>query len=128
LVDATPSSYRGRGGLADEPGQWFGEQDGFAPQLEADLGVAGVDVVKGEADDAAGGLGVEKYQESGDAVLGFDGVVVQQPAGLVPAGLGVDGPGGAVPSGRCEAGLNASGWWVSSSVAYAPKREMWARV
>src|SRR5262249_38811082 len=34
------------GDLEDESGQWFGEQDWLAPQAEADLGVAGVDVVE----------------------------------------------------------------------------------
>ena len=40
--------------------------------------------------------------EAGDSVGGFDGVLVQEPAALVPAGLGVDGAAGAVPSGGWE--------------------------
>ena len=68
-----------------------------ASQLEADLVVPGVDVVEGEADDAADGLGEQEHEQPGDAVLGFDGGVVQQPAGLPPAGLGVDDSGWAAP-------------------------------
>src|SRR5512142_1700408 len=64
-----------RGGLADQPGQWLGKQDRLAPQLEADLVAAGVEVFEGEADNAAGGLGVEEHEQPGDPVLGVDGVV-----------------------------------------------------
>ena len=62
-----------------------------------------MDVVEGEAADRGGPLGVEQHEQAGDAVLGFEGVVVQQPAGLFPAGLGVDDAGGAAPPGRREA-------------------------
>src|SRR6266498_894509 len=64
----------GGGEVADEPGEWFGEKDRFAAQAEANLGVGGVEVAEGEADDAADGLGVEEHEQPSDAVLGFDGV------------------------------------------------------
>jgi hypothetical protein len=64
--------------------------------------VGGVEVLEGEAADRGWGLGVEQEEYAGDFVGGFDGVLVQVPAGLVPAGLGVDGAAGAVPSGGWE--------------------------
>ncbi len=47
-------------------------------------------------------MGVEQHEQPSDAVLGLEGVVVQQPAGVFPAGLGVEGTGGAVPLGCRE--------------------------
>src|SRR5205823_7941754 len=61
--------------------------------------VAGLDVVEGEAADHRRPLGVEEDEEAGDAVLGFEGAVVEQPAGLFPAGLGIDGAGRPAPPG-----------------------------
>ena len=71
--------------------------------------LAGVDLVEGEAADRGGPLGVDIGVDhgddpgddrrgiliaalglAGDAVFGFDGIVVQQAAGVVPSGLGVD--------------------------------------
>jgi len=52
--------------------------------------VAGVDAGEGEAADRGGGLCVEEHEEAGDAVFDVDGLVAQQPTGLVPACFGVD--------------------------------------
>jgi hypothetical protein len=64
----------------DKAGQWFGEHDGLTAQPQPHLIVTGLDVVKGEAADRRRPLGVEQNEQSGDTVLGFVGVVVQQPA------------------------------------------------
>jgi len=56
-------------------------------------------VAEGEAADDRWPLGVEEDEQAGDAVFGFEGAVVQQPAGLLPASLGVDCTGGAAPPG-----------------------------
>jgi hypothetical protein len=47
-------------------------------------------------------LRVEQDEQAGEAVGGFDGVVVQQPAGLLPPSLGVYGAGRALPLGCRE--------------------------
>src|SRR5260370_5390595 len=47
-------------------------------------------------------MGVEENEQASDPVFGFDGVVVEQPAGLLPAGFGVDDAGRAVPPGGGE--------------------------
>jgi hypothetical protein len=89
--------------LQDEAGQRLGEHHRLAAQPQADRTVvAGVDVVEGEAADRRWPLSVEEHQQPGDAVLGLEGVVVQQPAGLLPAGLGVDDARGAAPPGGGE--------------------------
>jgi hypothetical protein len=59
-----------------------------------------VHVVDGEPADRCRGLGVEEQQQAGEAVFGFDGVVVQQAPGDVPAVLVVQGLGRAVPAQR----------------------------
>jgi hypothetical protein len=71
-------------------------------QARPHVAVAGLDVVEGEAADCRRPLGVEQDEQSGETVLGFDGFVVQQPAGLLPAALGVDDAGGAGPFDRGE--------------------------
>ncbi|WP_409497382.1 hypothetical protein [Amycolatopsis sp. cmx-11-12] len=79
--------------MADESGEWFWEHNWFAAEVDADV-VAGVDLIEGEAADRGWPLGVEQNQQTGHPMLGLDGVVVQQPAGLFPTGLGVDDPAG----------------------------------
>ena len=64
--------------------------------------LVGVNMVEGQAADRGGPLGVEENEQAGDAVLGFDGVVVQQAAGVVPSGLGVDDAARPVPPGGGE--------------------------
>jgi len=59
-------------------------------------------MVEGEAADRGWGLCVEEHEQAGDPVDGMDGVIVQQPPGLRPAGLGVDGAGWPMPSGSGE--------------------------
>jgi hypothetical protein len=56
-----------------------------------------LEVGEDEAADGRWPLGVEQDEQPGDAIFGFDGVVVQQPAGLVPACFGVDDARRAVP-------------------------------
>ena len=84
--------------LQDQGVERFGEDDRLAAQPDPDLVAAGLDVAEGEAADRGRPLGVEQDEQPGDAVLGFEGVVVQQPACLFPAGLGVDDAGRAAPS------------------------------
>jgi hypothetical protein len=55
-----------------------------------------------EPADGRGPLGVEQDQQAGDAVFGLEVLVVQQGAGLVPAGFGVDDAGRAYPADRGE--------------------------
>jgi hypothetical protein len=59
-------------------------------------------MAEGQAADHGGPLGVEEDEQAGQAVLGLEAVVVEQPAGLLPAGLGVDHPGRAAPPGCRE--------------------------
>src|SRR5205823_8384672 len=91
---------------ADEGGEGVGQDDGFAAEPQPHLVFVGVNVVEGEAADRGGPLCVEQDEQPGDAVFGFDGVVVEQPARLLPAGFGVDDAGRAVPfgGGEVEAG------------------------
>jgi hypothetical protein len=65
-----------------------------------------VHVVEGESADCCGALGVEEDQAPGEAVLGLEGGVVEQPACLFPSGLGVDDARRAGPPvcGQVEAG------------------------
>ena len=90
---------------------------------------------------AAGRLGVEQHEQPGDAVLGFDGVVVQQPASLFPAGLGVDDPGRPAPFDGCEVQAGSasvvvpsgrssprSSRWVASGPASHASRSPWRAV
>lgn len=58
----------------------FGQLDGDGPEADR-YGVAiGVDVVvEGESDDSCGALGVEQEQQPGDAVVGIQSDVMQQP-------------------------------------------------
>lgn len=92
-------------GRDDLPGQGiegFGEHDGLVAETQAFFVVAGVDVMEGEAADRRRCLGVEEDEQAGEAVFGFEGVVVDQPAGLPPPGFGVDHPGWSAPADGCE--------------------------
>jgi hypothetical protein len=81
----------GRDELEGERVEWLGQDDGFAAQPQPNLVVLdGLDVVDGEAADRGRPLGVEQHEQPGHPVFGLERVVVEQPAGLVPAGLGVD--------------------------------------
>ncbi len=71
----------------------FWQYDRFATESQPYLGLVGEDVVGGESTDRGVPLRVEHYEQPSDAVLGFDGAVVEQPACLVPAGLTVNDGG-----------------------------------
>ena len=88
--------------LLDQGVDRLGEHDGLAPEPEACLGVARLDVFERELADRCGCLRVEHDEQSGDAVFAFESVIVQQPAALVPAGLGVDDAGRSAPFDRRE--------------------------
>ena len=88
--------------MEDEGVEWIGQNDGLAAEAKPYLLLVGLDMVEGEAADGGDPLGIEQNEQPGDAVLGFDGVVVEQPAGLLPSGLGVDDPARPVPSGGRE--------------------------
>ncbi len=74
-----------------------GQLDRDGAEADADRPVRLLDVVDGETGDRCGPLGVEEQQQSGKAVFGLEGVVVQQASGGGPAGLVVHRLGGAVP-------------------------------
>ena len=78
--------------MGDECAERLGQDDGLAAEPEPHVLLVGVDLLEGEAADRGGPLGVEENEQAGDAVPGFEGVVVQQAAGVVPSGLGVDMP------------------------------------
>ena len=73
------------------------ERPGTA-QAEAYLVVIGLDVVDRQPADGGWLLGVEQHEQSGEAVLGREGIVVEQPSGLFPAVLGVEDTGRPIPS------------------------------
>ena len=79
-------SAAGGGELEEECAEWLRQDDGFAAEPELHVLLAGVNMVEGQAADRGGPLGVEENEQAGDAVLGFEGVVVQQAAGVVPIG------------------------------------------
>jgi len=70
--------------LEDKRGQGLGEHDGFAAQTQPHFIVAALDVIEGEAADRGRPLGVEQHEQASDTVLGLEGVVLEQPAGLFP--------------------------------------------
>jgi hypothetical protein len=102
LVAQCGVSAAGGGELKDQGVEWPGQDDGLAAEPEPHVLLAGVNMVQGQAADRGGPLGVEENEQAGDTVLGFDGVVVQQAAGVVPSGLGVDDAARPVPSGGGE--------------------------
>ena len=85
-----------------EGGQRLGQHHGHRPEAEPDRAVAGVEVVEGEAADRRGPLGVKQYQQPCDAVAGAEGIVVQQPPGLLTAPVLIKRPGGTGPPGGGE--------------------------
>ncbi len=95
-------SSAGGGELEDECVEGLGQHDGLAAEPEPHVLRAGVNLVEGEAADRGGPLGVKEKEQSGDAVFGFEGVVVEQAAGVVPSGFGVDNAAGPGPSGGGE--------------------------
>ncbi len=102
LVTECGVAVAGGDELEDKCGEGIGQDDGLAAEPQTHLVLVGVHVLKGEAADRGGPLGVEENEQSGDTVFGFESVVVEQSAALLPAGIGVDDAGGPVPSGRGE--------------------------
>jgi hypothetical protein len=98
--------------------QWLGSE----PQPY--FVVAAFEVLEGEPADRGEALGVEQHEQPGDPVFGFDGVVVHQPAGLVPAGLGVDAAGGAITGRRGARG--GSAFCRRAQRAKSPVAPRWA--
>ena len=81
-------SAAGGGELEDECGEWLGQHDGLVAEPEPDVLAVFADVVDGEAADRGGSLGVEEKEQAGGPVLGLDGVVVEQAAGVaLPASV-----------------------------------------
>jgi len=87
LLDDAASASQGQG--LDEGGEGLGEFEPFGPQLQAHGVAVALDVLGGERDDAAQGLGVEDDQCCCDPVGGIEGVVGDQAAGDAPALFGV---------------------------------------
>lgn len=88
----------------DLPGQGVegvGEYDGLVAEAQSYLVADGLDVIEGEAADRRRCLGVEE-DEQARRTPGLRGVVVDQTAGLLPAGLGVGHPGWPAPADGCE--------------------------
>jgi hypothetical protein len=77
--------------LAEAFGEAAGaeQDDRLASEAQPHLPVIGVDVAEGEGEAAEdrGPLGVQQDEKPGDAVFGVEACVVEQPAGLFPAGL-----------------------------------------
>jgi hypothetical protein len=88
--------------LKDEAGYRLGEHDRGRAQQELDTVAVGVDVVGGELADGGDALGVEDQQEPGDPVGGLQAGVVQEPARVGPALLGVQRAAGALPAVGAE--------------------------
>jgi hypothetical protein len=57
-------------------------------------------VREGEPGDGGDPLRVEEDEQAGDAVGGVEGVIIEQPTGLVPALVGIDDPARPGPAGR----------------------------
>jgi hypothetical protein len=102
LVSGGGVALAGGNQVKYETGERFGEYDRFPAEPEGYFVTAGLDVTEGQAADGGGLLGVEQDEQSGDPVLGLDGVVVQQLPGLCPASFGVDDAGGPCPPGGRE--------------------------
>ena len=89
-----PASREGDGGGR------LGKLDGDPAELEPDDPVvAGVNLIGGHAADRGDALGVEEDEQPGEAVLGLDRVIVQEPAGDVPPVLAVEDGCGSGPAG-----------------------------
>ena len=74
----------GRDEVADQAGQWLGEDDRRAAEPDRDCVVAEVDVVDGELADGGDALGVEDQQQPSDPVGGRERVVVPASRGSWP--------------------------------------------
>ena len=98
---ATRSRVEGR--------QRFGQHHGYGPEPQRDRGLSASMSMSSMVRRliVGGSLGVEQHEQSGDAVLGVEGVVVQQPSGLVPAVVVVQRAGRAGPSGGGELQVGA---------------------
>jgi hypothetical protein len=83
--------------LPGQAGDWFGQGDRCRAEVDLDRGAADGDVIGGQAGDPGDGRGVEKDEQPGEPVPGVDRVVVQQPAGALPAGFVVQGLDWALP-------------------------------
>ena len=86
----------GQHGAGDRGGR-LGQVDRNAAEAETDAVVAGLDLAGGHLADRGHALGVEKDEQAGEAVLGPDGAVMQEPACGVPAVLVIGQLGGPVP-------------------------------
>ncbi len=95
-------SVAGGDELTGQAGQGLGEEHGLAAEAEPYFVVAELDVAEGEPADRGRPLCVEQHEEPGEAVFGFERGVVEQPAGVAPAGLGVEDLGRAAPFGGGE--------------------------
>src|SRR5487761_290185 len=79
----------------------FGQDDGLAAKAKQYFVAVVVEVIEGKAADRRSPLSVADDEQPGQPVFGFESLVVDQAAGLLPAGLGVDRGGRAAwPSGR----------------------------
>lgn len=83
-----------RARAATGSGRWMG---GLAEVKTYFLG-ADFDVLGGEAADGCRSLGVEEKEEAGEAVLRFEGVVVEETACDMPTMFVIERLGGAVPA------------------------------
>ncbi len=84
--------------LEHQTGKRFGENYGPGTKAELGLLVAGFHVAEGEAANGRRPLCVKQYEQPGNAVLSADGIVAQQPTGLVPAPFCVESPAGTCPA------------------------------
>ena len=71
--------------LVGEGGEGFGQLDLVCPEVDDGCGVADGELLSGEGGDAGEGLRVEHHEGAGDAVVGVDGVVVDESAGVFPS-------------------------------------------
>ncbi|MCP3851446.1 MAG: ArdC family protein [Gammaproteobacteria bacterium] len=98
--------------LAGEAGEGFGQIDLVALERDRDLAVAGFgELINTEPGDAGHWLGVENHEGACDAVVGAEGVVVDEAAGNAPSELLIDTGGqlaGAAGGGDVELGSEVS--------------------
>ncbi|MFJ1560936.1 hypothetical protein [Streptomyces mirabilis] len=83
---------------AGEVGDGLRQLDGGVAEVETYFLDAGLDVLGGQPVDRRRPLGVKEEKQSGEAVFGLEGVVVQEPACGVPAVFVVERLCGAVPA------------------------------
>ncbi len=81
-----------RGDLPARHVEWLRQDDRLAAEAQPYLVAVVLDVIEGEAADHRRPLGAEENEKPDKAAGGFEGVVVEQPTSLCPAGLGVDHP------------------------------------